>query len=211
MASAGDRRGGGALRELSYGDSGNTATDGRDGRALAYEYDQADRLVAVSDGGVEIARYVHNALGQRVAKDANGGVVHYVYDTAGRLIAEHDGATGAVIAEYVWLAGAPLAYVRGGATYWVHGDHLGTPQLLTDGAFAPSPPPVAGPAIAPDRRRRGRPAPWAAHRGCEYPRRGPRSATGADVRCAPRPVAIPLRGLALDLTAPVARRPALRG
>ena len=66
-----------------------------------------------------------------------GGVTtHYLYDLGGNLIAEADGGTGAVTAEYVALEGKPLAFIATGAIYWVHGDHLGTPQMLTDAAGA---------------------------------------------------------------------------
>jgi RHS repeat-associated protein len=34
--------------------------------------------------------------------------------------------------EFVTLAGRPLALVEGGETLWVHADHLGTPQKMTD-------------------------------------------------------------------------------
>jgi len=63
-------------------------------------------------------------------------VTHYIYDLGGNLIAEADGGTGAASAEYVALEGKPLAYIATGAVYWVHGDHLGTPQMLTDAAAA---------------------------------------------------------------------------
>jgi RHS repeat-associated protein len=56
---------------------------------------------------------------------------HFVYDQGGRLIGEYD-ATGTPIAEYVYLADQPLAMLRGGAIYYYHTDHLGTPQALTD-------------------------------------------------------------------------------
>ena len=131
VAAEGGRPNRATTRAISYGDSGNTEADGKDGRSLSYEYDQSDRLVGVSDGGVQTARYVHNAMGQRVVKDTGAGAVHYIY-AGGNLIAEYDAATGAVIAEYVWLDGRPVAHVRDGATHWVHTDHLGTPQLLTD-------------------------------------------------------------------------------
>jgi len=47
-----------------------------------------------------------------------------------------DGATGAASAEYVWLGGMPLAFIQGGAVYFVHADYLGTPQRITDAAAA---------------------------------------------------------------------------
>jgi len=82
-----------------------------------------------------VGEYVHNAMGQRVVKDTAGGAVHFVYDLSGRLVAEADGTTGAATAEYVY-EGMPLAFLRGGAVYYIHTDHLGTPQALTDSSGA---------------------------------------------------------------------------
>ena len=61
---------------------------------------------------------------------------HYIYDLGGNLIGEADGGAGGSQADYVWLDGMPLAFVQGGAVYFVHADHLGTPQRLTDAAAA---------------------------------------------------------------------------
>ena len=43
---------------------------------------------------------------------------------------------GPAAAEYVALEGKPLAWIATAAIYWVHGDHLGTPQMLADAAGA---------------------------------------------------------------------------
>ncbi len=69
-------------------------------------------------------------------------ITHYVYDADGQLIAEMDGATGAVIREYIWLGALPIGYVdrlgSAGASrlFFVHADHLGRPQKITDAARA---------------------------------------------------------------------------
>ncbi len=58
-----------------------------------------------------------------------------VHDLAGNRIAEHD-QTGAVLREYIWLDGRPLAIVEGGQTFWLHTDHIGRPVLATDATGA---------------------------------------------------------------------------
>ncbi|MEX0902321.1 MAG: carboxypeptidase regulatory-like domain-containing protein [Pseudohongiellaceae bacterium] len=83
---------------------------------------------------------LHNALGQRVAKTVNGdatATTHFIYDQAGRVIAEIDAATGQTTREYVYVNGQQIALVddpgtQDEATYFVHNDHLGTPQRITD-------------------------------------------------------------------------------
>ena len=125
------------MRTLAYGTSGNTASDDDGaGTVLTKLYDSTDRLAEVKNGAATVAAYLHNAQGQRVAKTVGAAVTHYIYDLGGNLIAEADGGTGGASAEYVALEGKPLAWIATGAIYWVHGDHLGTPQVLTDAAGA---------------------------------------------------------------------------
>jgi RHS repeat-associated protein len=45
-------------------------------------------------------------------------------------------SSGLISAEYAWLNGEPLAHFRNGSTYFVHNDHLATPQRLTDSTGA---------------------------------------------------------------------------
>lgn len=85
---------------------------------------------------------LHNAQGQRVAKTVNGdsaSTIHFIYDQAGRVIAEIDASTGQTVREYVYVNGMQVALVDDTGTpeeetYFVHNDHLGTPQKITDGA-----------------------------------------------------------------------------
>ena len=130
----------GWTRALSHTDSGNRASDVSNlvGN-LSMEYDSSDRLVEMRSGNKAVGEYLHNAQGQRVAKTAGKVTTHYLYDLGGNIVAEADvprrGASP-ITAEYVWLGGAPLAYIVTANVYYVHADHLGTPQILTDGAAA---------------------------------------------------------------------------
>jgi RHS repeat-associated protein len=55
------------------------------------------------------------------------------YDLLGHIIAETN-QTGQMLAEYIYLGGQLLAMIKPGeAAYYFHNDHLGTPQVLTDG------------------------------------------------------------------------------
>jgi RHS repeat-associated protein len=124
-----------ATRSLAYDPAGNAITDNANGLALTYN--DANRLAAVDAGAVQLATYLHNALGERVAKQAGSAATHYHYDRDGILLAESD-ATGAATREHIHLAGLPLALIAdaGGtpALQFVHTDHLGTPQKMTDTA-----------------------------------------------------------------------------
>jgi RHS repeat-associated protein len=58
-----------------------------------------------------------------------------VHDLNGNRLAEH-ADTGAVIREYIWLDGRPLAVIEGGQTYWLHWDHILRPVMATSSTGA---------------------------------------------------------------------------
>jgi RHS repeat-associated protein len=107
--------------------------------ALAYTYNNANRLVAIQSNGSPLASYAVSALGQRVRKTVGGVTTLFVYDEQGRLLGEYDGS-GNLIQETVWLEDLPVATLRptgaqGSPTpinfYYVHADHLGSPRAVT--------------------------------------------------------------------------------
>jgi RHS repeat-associated protein len=120
-------------RSLGYSPTGNVATDNRgNGTALSFTYDLSDRMVQVANQNTPLATYAYNYLGQRAAKTTSSTITQFVYDRAGHLLAESNGTTGAPQTEYIWLGGMPLAVVTDGALYFIHPDHLDTPQKATD-------------------------------------------------------------------------------
>ena len=59
---------------------------------------------------------------------------HYVYGAGGLLYGEYDN-TGAMVREYIYLNGAPLAQITAGSpetVAYLHTDHLGTPRYATN-------------------------------------------------------------------------------
>jgi len=81
----------------------------------------------------------YNAMGQRTVKTTATESRLFIYGPNGVLLAELD-EQGTPIREHVYMQNQPLAQVHydentgADTTYFVHNDHLGTPQLLTDGA-----------------------------------------------------------------------------
>jgi RHS repeat-associated protein len=123
---------GSTTRQLSYIATGNLASnDNGAGTVLNFGYDRANRLVQVANQNAPVGSYQHNFIGERVAKSAGGAVTHFHYDRAGHLIAESD-AAGNVLREHIWLGTMPVGFVAGGTLYFVHPDHLNTPQRITD-------------------------------------------------------------------------------
>jgi RHS repeat-associated protein len=120
--------------DLAQQVSGSTTFD--------YVYSPRKRLASLKTNTVEVASYLYDYAGHRVARTlpATSQVIHYIYDQAGQLIAEQDGTTGALLREYVWLDGMPLALVTGTVATpqfaYVHTGQIGEPLMATDASQA---------------------------------------------------------------------------
>ena len=117
---------GGATARFAYDANGNTTSINAD----TFVYDDTNRLRQATVAG-ETTTFTYNGRGERVIKAAPGGTTLFHFDPDGRLIAESD-AAGATIREYVYLQGQRLALIEAGGTYFLHTDHLDTPQAITD-------------------------------------------------------------------------------
>ncbi len=101
-----------------------------------YVIDAAGRLEQVKISGSTVGAYIYNANNQRTQKTASSIVTHYVYGLGGLLYGEYDN-TGALIREYVYMNGQPLAQIESGEVLtYIHTDHLGTPRYATDSTGA---------------------------------------------------------------------------
>ena len=115
---------------FAFDANGNATTE----NAKTFTYNQNNRLIKASEAST-LGAYTFNANGQRATKTASGTTTVFHHDQSGSLIAETTSA-GATIAEYVWLEGQPLAKVDSGGTRYIHPDHLGTPQIITNSSKA---------------------------------------------------------------------------
>jgi RHS repeat-associated protein len=105
-----------------------TKTDTSNGQVTNYAYDAQGNLrhVGLPDG--RSIDYVIDAENRRVAKKINGVVVKkWLYKDQLKPVAEFDGS-GTLVARYI-----KGATVKGGTSYRVVTDHLGTPRLLVNG------------------------------------------------------------------------------
>ena len=115
---------GAETESFTYDAAGNLIQDG----TANYTYDNAGRRTGATVAG-QSWQYAYNALGQRV-KRSGSTIHHYAYDERGQLLGVYDGV-GQPLQEIVWLDDLPVATLRGGAIYYIHADHLGTPRRIT--------------------------------------------------------------------------------
>jgi RHS repeat-associated protein len=119
----------------TYNADGQLLNKTTDSQATAYQYDELGNLTGgILPNGARID-YVVDGQNRRVGKKVNGAVMQgLLYADGLRPIAELDG-TGAVVARFVYASGTTPAYlVKGGATYRIVADHLGSPRLVVDAA-----------------------------------------------------------------------------
>ena len=121
-----------------YEDSGELAMkmDSATGSTTSYTYDVLGNLrSAVLTNGATI-EYVVDGENRRVGKKVGGVLVKaWLYRSALQPVAELDSA-GNVVARFVYATGmsAPELMVKGGVTYRIVRDHLGSPRLVVDSA-----------------------------------------------------------------------------
>jgi|GEM_PF-336589 len=99
-------------------------------------YDSLGRLVSVSLADGRHIDYILDARGRRVVKKVDGTVVgKFLYENGLRPIAQL-AADDSLVAQFVYAerGNSPSLIIRGGVTYRVIADHLGSPRYVVDTA-----------------------------------------------------------------------------
>lgn len=129
----------GLSRGFTTNATGNVSSwNGADGALNNVTFDSYQRILTHDRNGIT-TRYRYNALDQRVQKTAAGGSVQwrYIYAGSNRLLAERysNAANGtSQWTSHLWLEGIPVGLVKGETMQWVHADHLGRPEMVTNAA-----------------------------------------------------------------------------
>lgn len=138
-------------RNYTHDARGNLSTAAGSGSTATHTYDAFNRQASVArSASVSYSQpnyttislpagtnyYGYNAFNERVWKAApSHGGYRYVYAPGSRLLGERKESTGEWT-NYLWFNGELIGVVRGSARYFVHNDHLGRPEIVTNSAKA---------------------------------------------------------------------------
>jgi len=108
-----------------------TKTDGTD--VTTYNYSSRGELLSVNLPDGRVIEYVHDPLGRRIAKIIDGITVEkYLWQGLTRLLAVYD-SSNTLIMRFEYADGRmPVAMTRGGATYYLAYDQVGSLKAVAD-------------------------------------------------------------------------------
>jgi len=128
-------------RMLTYGDAaytytanGELATKTVGGHTTTYGYDVLGNLLTVDLPDGTHIEYLIDGRNRRVGKKVNGTLVQaFLYQDQLNPVAELDGS-GTVVARFIYAdkGNVPAYMVKGGVTYRILSDHLGSPRLVVE-------------------------------------------------------------------------------
>ncbi len=130
-------------RLLSYGDftytytaNGElkTKTNVTTSETTQYQYDVLGNLMKVTLANGTVIDYIIDGQNRRVGKKVNGSLVQgFLYHNQINPVAELD-SNNNIVARFVYgtKSNVPDYMIKGGATYRIISDHLGSPRMLID-------------------------------------------------------------------------------
>ena len=121
------------LHLYRYGEL-RTKTDSATSETTTYTYDVRGNLTRVDLPGGDIIEYLLDGQDRRVGKMRNGTLEkQWLYKDGLNIVAELDG-TGNLLSRFVYASkpNIPAFMMRGGVTYRIISDHLGSPRVIVN-------------------------------------------------------------------------------
>ena len=118
----------------TYTANGELASKASAAGTTSYQYDVLGNLMHVGLPNATAIDYVVDGRNRRIGKKVNGSLVQgFLYKDQLNPVAELDGA-GNVVSRFVYGSkpNVPDYMVKGGVTYRIISDHLGSPRLIID-------------------------------------------------------------------------------
>ncbi len=118
----------------AYTANGELATKTVGSNTTTYTYDELGNLTRVALPGDTQIDYLIDGQNRRIGKKVGGVLTQgYLYDGILRVVAELDGA-GSLVSRFVYGSrlNVPDYMIKGGVTYRIISDHLGSPRLVVD-------------------------------------------------------------------------------
>jgi RHS repeat-associated protein len=120
----------------TYNAAGELATKTMAAQTTSYTYDPLGNLIEITLPSGTVITYLVDGQNQRIGKRVNGVLVQgFLYENDLRPIVELDGS-GALVSRFVYAThlNVPDYLVKGGVTYRILTDHLGSPRLVVNTA-----------------------------------------------------------------------------
>jgi YD repeat-containing protein len=118
---------GGAISSVEYDDHGDTT----ELNGQSYQYDAADRVVAISKGDASTS-YVRDPVDRIVEQTSNGTATRLRYTGFSEDVAFTTDEDNQVVARYLPLPGNARLTIRGSAKTWSYADMHGNTVVVTD-------------------------------------------------------------------------------
>lgn len=116
----------------TYSNNGELQSKTVGAQTMNYVYDVLGNLKTVTLANGTVIEYVVDGQNRRIVKKVNGTLVQgFLYQNQLNPVAELDG-TGAVVSRFIYgtKANVPDYLIKGGVTYRIVSDHLGSPRLV---------------------------------------------------------------------------------